>query len=351
MRKLIVRLKERSYNIFIDKGLINNVGDYVSQISSCKRICIITDDNLNVLYGEKIKNHIEEKGYTVNIISIKPGEKSKSFENLLPIYNSLVNFNITRSDLIIAFGGGVVGDIAGFVAATFLRGIKFIQIPTSLLAQVDSSIGGKVGVDLESGKNLVGSFYHPHCVLIDVDILRTLPEKYFTDGMGEIIKYGCIRDKTLFKDLEKYNKVELKDNIENIIFRCCDIKRSIVERDERDIGERMLLNFGHTIGHSIEKAYKYEGYTHGEAVAIGMNMITKISESKGLTNEGVSNRLKNILNKYNLPYNVHELNKEKLLQGIMVDKKNINDNLNLVIIKEFGKGYIYPTTIEFFKEK
>ncbi|MDV2934331.1 3-dehydroquinate synthase, partial [Enterococcus faecalis] len=171
-------------------------------------------------------------------------------------------------DLIIALGGGVVGDLAGFVASTFLRGISFIQIPTSLLAQVDSSVGGKVAVDLERGKNLVGSFYHPELVLIDPNMLGTLPEKYFNDGLGEVIKYGCIKSKELFEKLEGFeNKEDLKENIGEIIYECCNIKREVVEYDEKDLGERMILNFGHTLGHAIEQIYNYETYSHGEAVA------------------------------------------------------------------------------------
>ncbi len=166
----------------------------------------------------------------------------------------------------------------------FLRGISFIQIPTSLLAQVDSSVGGKVAVDLERGKNLVGSFYHPELVLIDPNMLGTLPEKYFNDGLGEVIKYGCIKSKELFEKLEGFeNKEDLKENIGEIIYECCNIKREVVENDEKDLGERMVLNFGHTLGHAIEQIYNYETYSHGEAVAIGMNMISKIAEEKDLT--------------------------------------------------------------------
>ena len=229
MKKLKVNLKDRSYNILIDKNLKKDFGKLIKEVFNGKKICVITDDNLNSLYGDFLSDVLKNEGFLVNVVSITPGEKSKNFNTVIPIYDKLLDFNLTRSDLIVAFGGGVVGDLAGFIAATFLRGVKFIQIPTSLLAQVDSSVGGKVGIDIDRGKNLVGAFYQPSLVLIDTKMLETLPEKFLNDGMGEVIKYGCIKDKSLFERLSIFrDKIEFLENIDEIIYTCCDIKRQVV---------------------------------------------------------------------------------------------------------------------------
>lgn len=350
MKVLRVNLDEKSYDIVIQKDLKDYFGEYIKTVFDGKKVAIITDDNLNDIYGEAIKKNIENEGFEVEVISVAPGEKSKSFSVLPGIYNKLLDFKLTRSDLIIALGGGVVGDLAGFVASTFLRGISFIQIPTSLLAQVDSSVGGKVAVDLERGKNLVGSFYHPELVLIDPNMLGTLPEKYFNDGLGEVIKYGCIKSKELFEKLEGFeNKEDLKENIGEIIYECCNIKREVVENDEKDLGERMVLNFGHTLGHAIEQIYNYETYSHGEAVAIGMNMISKIAEEKELTKKGTAERIESLLKKYGLNTDVNIEGNGLAREAIKLDKKNLNGNLNVILLKDIGEGYIYNTTVEFFE--
>lgn len=352
MKKLTVNLGERSYDIIIKKNLRFEIGKHIKTIYKNKKIFVITDDNLNNIYGKDLNAILEKNGFDVKLFSIKPGETSKSFEKLQQLYSKFTEFEMTRSDLIIAFGGGVVGDLAGFAAATFLRGIDFIQIPTSLLAQVDSSVGGKVAVNIKEGKNLVGNFYQPKLVLIDTEILKSLPEKNFNDGLGEVIKYGCIKDKKLFEKLETFkNKQQLKSNIGDIIYNCCDIKRIVVENDEKDLGERMLLNFGHTIGHSIEKHFGYGHYAHGEAVGIGMNMITQISEEKGLTQKGTKKRIDNLLRKYNLKTEIFIKDKNALKKMIKVDKKNINGQLNIILLKSIGQSYIYKTTIDFFDFK
>lgn len=347
--QLKVDLKDRSYPIIIEKGLINRVSKEIIKVYKGKKIFIITDDNVNKYYGGKISEELKHNDFEVKLLSLKPGEETKNFNTLPMIYNELLDFNLTRSDLIIALGGGVIGDLAGFVASTYLRGVDFIQIPTSLLAQVDSSVGGKVAVDLERGKNLVGSFYHPKCVLIDPEVLNTLDNRFFIDGMAEVIKYGCIKDKQFFDYIEKMeNKKQLINSMELIIHKCCDIKRQVVENDEKDKGERMLLNFGHTLGHAIEQYYNYTKYSHGEGVAIGMYAISKISEEKGLTKKGTSQRIKDILVKYNLPYEL-DINIEEILEAINLDKKKLGNNLNVIILKEIGNSEIYKTTAEFFK--
>lgn len=348
--ELIVDLKDKTYPIIIERGIINRVSKEVGKRYTGKKIFIITDDNVNNYYGDKVSKNLNDDGFEVKLLSLKPGEETKNFNTLQSLYNELLDFNLTRSDLIIALGGGVIGDLAGFVASTYLRGIDFVQIPTSLLAQVDSSVGGKVAVDLDRGKNLVGSFYHPKCVLIDPEVLNTLENRFFVDGMAEVIKYGCIKDEELFKYLEKIeNYQQLKNNMEIIIHKCCDIKRQVVENDEKDKGERMILNFGHTLGHAIEQYYNYTKYSHGEGVSIGMYVISKISEEKGLTKKGTAKRIKDILVKYNLPYNLN-IDIEKTLSAINLDKKKLGNDLNVIILDKIGSSKIYKTTAEFFKE-
>lgn len=341
MYTLDINLPNKNYNIYIERGIINSIGKEISKIYKGKKIIIITDENVDKYYGEKVTSILLDSDFQVHKVVVNAGEKSKSIEVLIQVYGELLKYGITRSDMIITLGGGVVGDLGGFVASTLLRGIPFIQVPTSLLAQIDSSIGGKVAVDLPQGKNLVGSFYHPEAVFIDPDLLSTLEKRFLYDGMGEVIKYGCIRDKDLFNRLiEIKNEDELFENIEEIIYSCCSIKKVVVENDEKDTGERMILNFGHTIGHAIEKCYNFEKYTHGEAVAVGMHTITKYSEREGLTEAGTSEKLKEILIKYNLPYEMPSVNKKDIEDSISLDKKSKGDTLNIILLNEIGKCFI-----------
>ncbi|HBJ1649550.1 3-dehydroquinate synthase [Clostridium botulinum] len=350
MKELVVDLKEKSYSIIIKKGLINELSNEINKVYKGKKIFILTDENVNYHYGDKVKDSLINNGYDVKKIVLKPGEETKSFNTLPKIYNEFLDFKLTRSDLIITLGGGVIGDLGGFAASTFLRGIDFIQVPTSLLAQVDSSVGGKVAVDLDRGKNLVGSFYHPKVVLIDPDVLITLEEKFFKDGMAEVIKYGCIKDKEFFYKLKEFkSKDEVLDNIEDIIYTCCNIKRIVVENDEKDKGERMLLNFGHTLGHAIEAYYNFNKYTHGEAVGIGMYKIIKISEEKGIMQKGCADEIKDILIQYSLPYDIEIENSDEILETISLDKKNINSILKIVLLESIGQSFLKSTNIEFFK--
>ncbi|MCQ2968836.1 MAG: 3-dehydroquinate synthase [Clostridium sp.] len=347
--ELKIDLAQRSYPIIIQKGLINSIQNRIKKIYKGKKIFILTDKNVATYYANKLVDNLKFEGYNVKLMILEAGEPSKSFTTLPQIYNEMLDFRLTRSDIIITLGGGVVGDIGGFAASTYLRGVKFIQIPTSLLAQVDSSVGGKVAVDLARGKNLVGSFYHPIAVFIDPDMLHTLSDEFFIDGMAEVIKYGCIKDKEFFQFLNSLDsKKKLMENIEYIIYTCCNIKKLIVESDERDMGERMLLNFGHTLGHAIEQYYNYKKYTHGVAVAIGMYEITKISEKKGFTKKGSSEKIKEILIKNNLPYEI-DIKIENIIGGIEVDKKNLGNDLNLILLKEIGNAKIVKSNKSYFK--
>ena len=249
--EMIVNLKEHSYPIYIEKNILNQSNDKIKEIFKGKKIMIISDDQVYPLYGNVLTSNLE-KDFEVGHVVVPHGEKSKRFDMLPTLYKACLDFKLTRTDLIIALGGGVIGDMAGFVASSYLRGVKLVQIPTSLLAQVDSSVGGKVAVDLPEGKNLVGAFYHPSMVLIDPCTLKTLDSHFISDGMGEVIKYGCIKDKKLFDQLNSYqNFEELYEFIDEIIYNCVNIKREVVEKDQFDFGDRLLLNFGHTYAHAI----------------------------------------------------------------------------------------------------
>jgi len=349
-REIFVNLGKNSYYIHIEKGLIGSLGEEIKKVYPAGKVFIVTDQNVDQRYGSSVSESLRQSGFPVWKYAIPPGEESKNLRAAETIYGELLSAHITRNDLIIALGGGVVGDLCGFAASTFLRGVSYVQIPTTLLAQVDSSVGGKVAVDLPQGKNLVGSFYQPKAVYIDPSVLDTLPGKYFRDGMGEVIKCGCIRDESFLSLLESLmGRERVMERIEDIVWRCCDLKRQIVEADEQDKGNRMILNFGHTLGHAIETLSGYSGFSHGEGVSIGMYEITRISEHMGLTEPGVSGRIKKILEIYGLPYRLPDMDKEELLKSIGNDKKNLGSDLNVILLEKAGKAFIYQTDVGFFR--
>lgn len=350
MIEINVNLGDNSYPIYIEEHLLSKAAEYIQKSFSGRRIMIISDDHVFPLYGEQLEKDLQTFSVCTHLV-LPHGEPTKDFQTLPSVYSALLDAKITRSDLIIALGGGVIGDLTGFAAASFLRGVNLIQIPTSLLAQVDSSVGGKVAVDLPQGKNLVGAFYHPKMVLIDPAVLQSLPDHFIHDGMGEVIKYGCIKDASLFADLERHQSFEaLSGHLTEIIARCVDIKREVVEHDQFDKGERMLLNFGHTLAHTIEQHFQYTRESHGEAVAIGMYQISLLAEEEGLTAPGTSERILKVLQQYGLPSKCGVLLTD-LTEAITLDKKNLNRNLNIVLLHEIGNSYIYPTTSEFFNKK
>lgn len=347
MKRLEINLPNNYYEIFIKSGIINNMGEEISKIYSGDKVALITDENVDRFYGDIVEKSLIHMNFKVLKVVIKPGEESKSMDSLVELYNKLLDFKLNRGNLIIALGGGVIGDLVGFCAATLLRGIPFIQVPTSLLAQIDSSIGGKVAIDLPKGKNLVGSFYHPKAVYIDPGVLKTLEKRYVNDGLGEAIKYGLIKDKELFEKFENIESYdELFENMGDIIYRCCNIKRQVVEKDEKDTRERMVLNFGHTIGHAIEKLQNYEGVSHGEAVAIGMHLISLKCEELNICGVGVTSRIKKLLDKFNLPYTLQGESREDIIDAISVDKKTIGNFINLILIKDIGEVFIYKASPE-----
>lgn len=347
--KLTVNLGKDSYPIYIENNILSQAGNYIRKMYHGKRIMIISDDNVFPLYGDTLIRTLDSD-YECYHLLLPHGEATKDFQTLPAVYKAMLEAKISRSDLVIALGGGVIGDLTGFAAASYLRGVRFVQIPTSLLAQVDSSVGGKVAVDLPEGKNLVGAFYQPSLVLIDPLVLNTLKERFINDGMGEVIKYGCIKDADLFKTLESHSSFEdLKEELPSIITRCVDIKRMVVENDPFDTGERMLLNFGHTLAHTIEQHFHYQRESHGEAVAIGMYQITRIAEEKGLTPKGTAARIQKVLKTYGLPFECG-LTLGTLTEAIALDKKNLNGNLNVILLHEIGDSYIEATDIQFFAE-
>lgn len=332
------------YNIIIDNGIINYCGKFVREISHGKKAFIISDSNVSAVYAETVIQSLNLFNFETKLFSFEAGEKSKNLSTVHNIYNKLLDFGITRADIIIALGGGVTGDITGFCASTFLRGIPYVQVPTSLLSQIDSCVGGKTGVNLPSAKNSVGTFYQPSLVLIDPNTLHTLPKRNFSDGIAEGIKYALISDKKLFSKLKNLN---INDFIEEFIFNCLSIKKELVEQDVFDKGNRMLLNFGHTIGHAVESHYKYSKFYHGEAISIGMFEITKLGESLGLTKPGTSDEIEGILLKFNLPTKLN-LSPLEISSELSSDKKNFSGTLNIILISEIGKGFIYPIALNEF---
>jgi 3-dehydroquinate synthase len=292
---------------------------------------------------------------------VAPGESSKSFSIYEKLTEDLARSGHQRTDLIIALGGGVVGDLAGFTASSYMRGVPFVQVPTSLLAQIDSSVGGKTGINIRAGKNLVGAVYQPKAVLIDPLTLDTLPIKYLRDGIGEALKYGFIDRPDLldiFEDVLKALKTDdHKTPFQRILMRrgeiieiCCESKRDFVIEDERDFGKRMILNYGHTIGHAIEKLYGYKTYTHGEAVAMGMYFMQGISEKSGKSEMGLSQRLKNLLVGFELYNEDMKIGHDQWMDAIAKDKKNLNNMLNVIFVEKPGTPVVYGTTLEDFQK-
>lgn len=330
-----------SYEILIERGLIKNAGALIKNVTTAAKVFVITDTNVGKLYADTVISSLKENGFDADLFVYEAGEKSKNLNTISQMYSRMADFNMSRKDIVVALGGGVCGDMAGFAAATYMRGINFVQIPTSLLAQVDSSVGGKTGVDIAQGKNLVGAFHQPILVIIDPDTLKTLPEYYINDGMAEVIKYGCIKDSGLFKTLEDENALDI---IDDVIERCVSIKRDVVNRDEKEAGERMLLNFGHTLGHSLEKIYNFDGLSHGQAVAIGMVMITRASEKAGLTEKGSLERIVDLCKKYNLPVSDTADIKE-IAKYCASDKKASSAGVNLVLLKKIGESFIRKTPL------
>ncbi|MDR0851799.1 MAG: 3-dehydroquinate synthase [Clostridiales Family XIII bacterium] len=327
---LNVPIAGKSYDIVIGSGLLLSGLERVSAlIRKGEKTALISDENVWQRYGYAVETGLNALGIATEAIVLPPGEKTKDIGHLSLVYDRMAAAGITRKGCVIALGGGVVGDLSGFAAATYMRGVDFIQIPTTLLAQVDSSVGGKTAVDIAAGKNLVGAFYQPRLVLIDPDVLTSLPPREFAAGMAEVIKYGAIASPSLFALLEQTTVPSMTE----IICSCCAIKSDIVAEDEFDNGHRAILNFGHTFGHAIEKRYGFSKYNHGEAVAAGMRIAAHIGEKIGMTAPGTAARLGSLLDRYGLTATESPVG---LIEHIKSDKKGEAGGVNLVLLKALG---------------
>ena len=335
MKTLRVNLGERSYDIQIGSGLLDRAGEEIRKVCPRARtLFVVTDSNVAPLYLGRVAESLKAAGFSTATLAVPAGETSKSAENLVTLWETMMVRGLTRTDAVVALGGGVVGDLTGFAAATLLRGVDFIQIPTTLLSQVDSSVGGKVAIDLRAGKNLAGAFWQPKLVLMDPDTLNTLSDRVFSDGMAEVIKYGCIWDRAFFDFLAaRPSRAAIMEEIESVLYTCCDIKRIVVEQDERDTGLRMLLNFGHTIGHAYELAGHYETWSHGQAVAAGMVTALRLGEALGLGPAGEA--LPRLLTAFHLPLTI-PCDRETLEQAVGRDKKGQGGEISLVLLETLG---------------
>jgi 3-dehydroquinate synthase len=337
MKQLTVEL-EKSYNIFIENGILYSCGKYIKEVCRGNRIMIISDSNVFPIYGERVVKSLEEEGFVVAVHIFPAGEENKQLSAVSKMMCALADACFSRTDMVAALGGGVCGDMAGFAAAMYMRGIDFVQLSTSLLSDIDSSVGGKTGCDLPNGKNLVGAFHQPKLVLIDPKTLDTLDKRYYNDGMAEAIKHGIIKSKALFESLPLLSNEEL-------IYKSIDIKRAVVEKDEKESGERKLLNFGHTLGHAIEKYYDFKKYSHGEAVGLGMLLITKAAEENGLCEIGLYEQIEAALAEFDLPITCDAAIGD-LIPLCLNDKKRRSDKIDLVIASEIGKSFVHSISCD-----
>lgn len=334
----------KSYDVKIGSGLLAQIGQEVAVMSKDTTAVVVSDSNVYPLYGETVKCALQDAGFTVLDCVIPAGEESKNGKVYLSLLSSLAQHQVTRSDCLIALGGGVVGDLTGFAAATYLRGIPYIQVPTTLLAAVDSSVGGKTAIDLPAGKNLAGAFYQPSLVLCDTDTLNTLPPDIFRDGCAEVIKYGVLYDPILFATLEQTGPDFSR---ETVIARCVELKRDVVAQDEFDTGLRMKLNLGHTIGHGVEKASDF-AVSHGSAVAIGMAIVSRAAAACQLCDADTAGRIVSILTRFGLPTST-EYDSQLLYEAALSDKKRTGGTVNLIVPEKLGSCAIRPTPVDELK--
>lgn len=336
------------YDIAIEKDF-SKLAMKVSELGiSGRKLCIVTDSNVGELYADEVKNELEKTGNAVFVYTFKAGEASKNLNTVEDVYEYLIINKFDRKDMIVALGGGVVGDLAGFTAATYLRGIDFIQVPTSLLAQVDSSIGGKTGVDFRAYKNMVGAFHQPRLVYMNLSVLGSLSERLFNSGFGEIIKHGFIRDKeyyTWLKENIQHIKSHDYDALENMIAISCNIKRRVVELDPTEKGDRALLNFGHTLGHAIEKLKNFELY-HGECVVLGMVAALEISRTRQLISDAEYEDAINTFKAYNFPLTVDGISVEDVIKVSKNDKKMDAGKIKFILLDRIGNAYIDKTVTD-----
>ena len=332
----------KNYNVFIGKGLLAEAGKRIAEICKAESALIVTDNIVNELYADRTERSLKAVGFKTSRFVFPNGEHSKNAETYVSILNTLSEREFTRTDLVVALGGGVTGDLAGFAASTYLRGISFVQIPTTLLAMVDSSVGGKTGIDLPMGKNLAGAFYQPNLVLCDIDTLASLPKAVFRDGCAEMIKHGAALNAQLFEMLKK----PLEPQMEEIIALNVSIKRDIVVMDEREAGIRQILNFGHTLGHSIEKLSSYN-VSHGSAVAIGMLLASRGAKRMGLCSENCFIEIFEAIKRFNLPLET-DYSAEEIIKAVRLDKKRSGQNITLILPEKIGKCTAKKFTMDEF---
>ncbi|MCL2151511.1 MAG: 3-dehydroquinate synthase [Oscillospiraceae bacterium] len=321
----------RIYDVFIGAGILAQAGSTLRSAVGGQAAAIVTDDNVAALYGKQLSDTLLKNGYRVARFTFPHGESSKNAETFLGILNFLAAEKFSRADVVVALGGGVVGDLAGFAASCYMRGISFAQIPTTLLAMVDSSVGGKTAINLSTGKNLVGAFYQPNVVLTDISTLSTLPPEFFRDGCAEVIKYGVIADKELFESLDR----PIEEQLEKVVSRCVNIKSDIVAQDEHETGTRKLLNFGHTIGHAIELLSGYKT-SHGFAVAAGMATVARAAVRMGVCDAKCADSILRVINKYGLPDNL-TYEASQIADACLSDKKRAGESVTMVFPVEIGR--------------
>jgi 3-dehydroquinate synthase len=331
----------KPYDVIIGSGILSQLGESLRIFCNGKKVAVLSDSNVWPLDGESARESLQKSGFEVITFVFPAGESSKNGGTYLEILNFLAENKLTRSDCLVALGGGVVGDLGGFVSATYLRGIAYVQVPTTLLAAVDSSVGGKTAIDLPAGKNLAGAFYQPRLVLCDTNTLNTLPEDIFQDGCAEVIKYAVLFDADLFAHLKQFG---ISFDREAVIAQCVQHKANVVKEDEFDTGTRMLLNLGHTVGHGIEAA---SGYTisHGKAVAAGMAIIARASVKMGLCGKNATQDICDLLQRFSLPTQT-EFTADALLDAMLSDKKRAGDSITLVVPKTIGNCVLLPTPVK-----
>ncbi len=339
MRSILVG-GARPYEVLLGSGLLDRTGEYVRRAGNCETAAVVADDIVDALYGDRVQASLEGAGCRVVRFRFPHGERAKCAETYVQLLGFLADSRLTRTDAVVALGGGVTGDLAGFAAATFLRGVMLVQLPTTLLAAVDSSVGGKTAIDLPQGKNMAGAFYPPSLVLCDCDTLSTLPESVFRDGCAEVIKYGVICDAELFQALRQ----PVWEQREAVIARCIQIKSGIVGRDEQDRGERRLLNFGHTVGHAVERCSNF-AVSHGSAVSIGMAYSARAACRMGLCSPACAQQLELRLRDCGLPAYT-DIRAERLLQAMLSDKKREGSRITLVLPERIGRCVLRSVPLE-----
>jgi len=339
MERIDVKLAHDRYPVYVGEGIIGEIGSLFPEEMRREKVAIVTNPTVNNLYGQQVAEALKSEGGVPFTIHVPDSEISKSMVEAERLCGLMVDEGFDRGSYVLALGGGVVGDLAGFVSSIYMRGIRFVNVPTTLLGQVDSAIGGKTGVDLPQGKNLVGSFHQPRCVISDINVLNSLPEQIFKSGLAEVVKYGIILDDDLFNFLEAnaHNILEKdSDSLIKIVTRCSRLKAGVIVEDERERGRRIILNFGHTLGHALEAAVGYSGYSHGEAVSIGMIFSAKLGVVLGMFKEKDAERLECLLDRFGLPIRT-KVEPEEILRFMGSDKKSVSGKIKFIIPKAIGQ--------------